>query len=195
MKKIVLTLLLLISFPLVASHIVGGEFELVHITGNSYRLNLIIYFDQINGAAGAKDASATVTIYRKRDRAFMASVVLPRVNEANVPYTQPTCSNGEIITSKLTYTTTLTLSASQFNDPQGYFVVWERCCRNYSITNIYSQIPSAGNISAGQTFYLEFPPVVKNGEPFINSSPRLFPPLNDFACPFRPYYVDFAGIE
>lgn len=195
MKKIILTLLLLISFPLVASHIVGGEFELVHITGNIYRLNLIIYFDQINGAAGAKDASATVTIYRKRDRAFMASVVLPRINEANVPYTQPICSNGEIITSKLTYTSTLTLSSAQFNDPQGYFVVWERCCRNYSITNIYSQVPSAGNISAGQTFYLGFPPVVKNGEPFVNSSPRLFPPLNDFACPFRPYYVDFAGID
>ncbi len=141
MKKIFLTLLLLISFPLVASHIVGGEFELVHITGNTYRLNLIIYFDQINGAPGAKDQSATVTIYRKRDNAFMATLVLPINNESNVPYTQPECSNGEIITSKLTYTSLITLSPNQYNDPEGYFVVWERCCRNYTITNIYSQIP------------------------------------------------------
>lgn len=195
MKKVFLTLLLLVSFPLIASHIVGGEFELVHISGSNYRLNLIIYFDQIYGSPGAKDPNATVTIYRKRDKLRMASVLLGLNNESNVPYTQPECSKGEIITSKLTYTSVITLSPEEYNDPQGYFVVWERCCRNYTITNIYSQIPSDGSISAGQTFYLEFPPVVKKGAPFINSSPRLFPPLNDFACPFRPYYVDFAGVD
>lgn len=195
MKRFFLTLLLLISFPLIASHIVGGEFELIHISGNTYRLNLIIYFDQINGAAGAKDPSATVTIYRKKDNAFMGTVLLSLSSESNVPYTQPECSNGEIVTSKLLYTSTLTLAPEKFNDPEGYFVVWERCCRNYTITNIYSQQPQGNNIAAGQTFYLEFPPVVKDGQPFINSSPRLFPPLNDFACPFRPYYVDFAGID
>lgn len=195
MKRLFLTFLLLISFPLIASHIVGGEFELIHISGNTYRLNLIIYFDQINGAAGAKDPSARVTIYRKRDNAFMGTVLLSLSNETNVPYTQPECSNGEIVTSKLLYTSTLTLAPDKFNDPEGYFVVWERCCRNYSITNIYSQQPQGNNIAAGQTFYLEFPPVVKNGQPFVNSSPRLFPPLNDFACPFRPYYVDFAGVD
>lgn len=195
MRKILLTLLLLIVFPVFASHIVGGEFELIHISGNQYRLNLIIYFDQLNGAPGAKDPSATVSIFRKRDKTFINSVTLSRVDETNVPYTQPECSNGEIVTSKLLYTSVITLSPNLFNDPEGYYVVWERCCRNYSISNIYSQIPGGANVSAGQTFYLEFPPVVKNGEPFRNSSPRLFPPLNDFACPYRPYYVDFAGID
>jgi len=195
MKKTFLTLLLLISFPLVASHIVGGEFELVHLSGYSYRLNLIIYFDKINGAPTAKDTNITATIYRKKDKALMGSVLLQLSNESNVPYTQPECSSGEIVTSKLLYTSTLTLSPENYSDPAGYYVVWERCCRNYTISNIYSQIPSGSNISAGQTFYLEFPPVVKSGKPFVNSSPRLFPPLNDFACPNRPYYVDFAGID
>ncbi|HRG10253.1 MAG TPA: gliding motility-associated C-terminal domain-containing protein [Cyclobacteriaceae bacterium] len=195
MRKILLTLLLLIAFPVFASHIVGGEFELIHISGNKYRLNLIIYFDQINGALGAKDLGANVSIFRKRDKMLMSTVTLLLQNESNVPYTQPECSNGEIVTTKLLYTSELTLSAAQFNDPEGYFVVWQRCCRNYSISNIYSEMPGGTNTSAGQTFYMEFPPVVKNGEPFINSSPRLFPPLNDFACPFRPYYVDFAGID
>ncbi len=87
------------------------------------------------------------------------------------------------------------LSDSRFNDPQGYYIVWERCCRNYAITNIYSENPDVSSRAAGQTFYLEFPPVVKNGQPFYNSSPRLFPPLNDYACPRKPYYVDFAGID
>jgi len=202
MKKTILTLVLLISFPLMASHIVGGEFELIHLSGNSYRLNLILYFDKINGAPGAKDQSVSVTIYRKSDNAYMATAVLPLIDESNVPYTQPECSNGEIITSKLLYSSTLTLSPDRYNDPKGYFVVWERCCRNYNIDNILSLVPpppptilTDPSKYAGQTFYLEFPPVVKRSGPFINSSPRLFPPLNDYACPNRPYYVDFSGTD
>lgn len=195
MKRYLLTLLLLIVFPVMGSHIVGGEFELVHISGNTYRLNLIIYFDQLNGNPGAKDPSVTVTIFRKSDSRRMGAVILPLTSESNVTYTQPSCSKGELVTRRLVYSSTVVLSNADYSDPQGYFVVWERCCRNYTINNIFSQIPQGNNISAGQTFYLEFPPVVKDGKPFINSSPRLFPPLNDFACPFRPYYVDFAGID
>jgi hypothetical protein len=199
MKKLLFTLFLLIVFPLMASHIVGGEFELLHISGNLYQLNLILYFDKLNGSVGAKDANVTATIYRKRDNQFMSNVFLPLVSETQVGYTQPACSHGEIVTSKLTYTSTVTLPNNVYNDPQGYYVVWQRCCRNYRITNIYSNPPNAGDPTdpnaAGQTFYLEFPPVVKNGVALYNSSPRLFPPLNDYACPNRPYYVNFAGVD
>jgi len=195
MKKLLFTLLLLIAFPVVASHIVGGEFELIHLSGNIYRLNLIIYFDKINGLAGAKDPNANVQIYRKSDNNLMTNVTLELVDEVNVPYTQPECSNGQIVTSKINYTATIELSAASYSDPMGYYVVWQRCCRNYSISNIFSENPANSGIAAGQTFYLEFPAVVKDNKPFYNSSPRLFPPLNDYGCPFKPYYVDFAGID
>ncbi len=197
MRRFIIGLLCLCGIEAGASHIVGGEFELLHISGTTYRLNLIIYFDKINGAPGAKDPSATVSIFRKSTDTFISSVVLLLDNESNVAYTQPECSNGEIVTDKLIYTTTITLDPILFNEEEGYYVAWERCCRNYSITNIFSEDPGpqTGGIAAGQTFLLEFPPVVKNGQPFINSSPRLFPPLNDYACPGRPYYVDFAGID
>ncbi len=180
-----------------ASHIVGGEFELLHVSESTYRLNLIIYFDVLYGNPGAKDQVVTASIFRKSDHTFVSSVVLPLLSENNVSYTQPECSNGEIVTNKIVYTTTLILSPSIFNEEEGYYVVWERCCRNYSITNIFSEDPGpqSGGLSAGQTFLLEFPPVVRKGQPFINSSPRLFPPLNDYACPAKPYYVDFAGID
>ncbi|MFN7260091.1 MAG: gliding motility-associated C-terminal domain-containing protein, partial [Cyclobacteriaceae bacterium] len=195
MKKILLTFLLLIAFPVMASHIVGGEFELIHLTGNSYRLNLILYFDVLNGNPGAQDPFADVRIFRKRDNFIMANQIrLTFDREERVSYTQPACSKGEIVTKKLYYTTTITLPPEQYNDPQGYYVAWERCCRNYSITNIFSNAPPSSQF-AGQTFYLEFPPVVKDGVPFINNSPRLFPPLNDYGCINKPYYVDFAGTD
>lgn len=195
MKRGLLVVLCILALPVMASHIVGGEFEIVHLNGNSYRINLILYFDQLNGNPGARDNNITAAIFRKRDDVFMQNVSFSNPTETRVDYTQPECSNGEIVTSKLVYSTTIVLSDSRYNDPDGYYIIWERCCRNYTITNIYSDNPEVSNRAAGQTFYLAFPPVVKNGQPFINSSPRLFPPLNDYACPRKPYYVDFAGVD
>lgn len=182
-----------------ASHIVGGEFELLHVVDYQYRINLILYFDLINGQPGAKDESATIRIFRKRDNAFVMDVFVPLSTEELVSYTQPECSHGEVRTNKLTYTTLVTLSPSVFYDAEGYYMMWGRCCRNYNITNIISEPPAPGSLNdpnaTGQTFYLEFPPVVRDSEPFVNSSPHLFPPLNDYACPHHPYYAEFAGID
>lgn len=195
MIKRLLFLLILISTPAWASHIVGGEFELLHVEGNTYQLNLNLYFDVINGNIGARDPFADVRIFRKSDNVAMMDIRIPFVSQSRVEYFQPDCSSGEIITDKLIYTTTISLSADIFNDPDGYYIAWERCCRNYQITNVISTDPRLGGQFAGQTFYLEFPPVVKDGKEFINSSPQLFPPLNDYACPNRPYWVDFAGYD
>jgi hypothetical protein len=194
----------LLAFPVMASHIVGGEFELVYVSGSSYRVNLILYFDKKNGQAGAKDQNITASIFRKRDNAHMMYVYLSKPTETLVEYTQPECIISELLTSKLVYTTLIDLPASDFDDPLGYYIVWERCCRNYNevdnhdvLINIISEVPAGNNDpnAAGQTFILEFPPVVKNGKPFINSSPQLFPPLSDYGCSGQPYYTDFAGTD
>ena len=195
MKRFVLVLCFLWAIPAVASHIVGGEFEVIHLSGYQYRINLILYFDELNGSDGARDPNVEARIFRKRDNHPMMDVFLPFFSQTPVSYTQPACSEGEIVTSKIIYTAVVMLTPEYFSDPEGYYISWERCCRNYSITNVYSSDPTRGGMYAGQTFYLEFPPVTKNGQPFVNSSPRLFPPLNDYACPRRPYYVDFAGTD
>jgi gliding motility-associated-like protein len=43
--------------------------------------------------------------------------------------------------------------------------------------------------------YLEFPPLVRNGGRFINSSPAIFPPLSDYACVNQPFFFDFSGTD
>lgn len=184
-------LLFALTSPSFATHIVGGEFELVHLNDDYYRLNLIIYFDEINGDPGANDFSATPYIYRKSDDAFIESLYLPRVSEVDVPYTNPVCTYGGLKTSRILYSNTVQLPAERYNDPEGYYVVWERCCRNSTISNLIPPIDD----TIGQTFYLEFPAVVNEGQPFINSSPVLFPPLSDYACLGVDYYVDFAGTD
>lgn len=204
MKKIILIVFCLLAFPVVASHIVGGEFELVHLGNYRFRLSLIYYFDLNNNTftrpPEVEEPTITVAIFRKSDNVFMRFVTLANPIKTRVSYTQPECSSGEIRTDKLVYSAELTLPASQYNSPDGYYVIWERCCRNYVVSNIVSDEPPNVNSpnfqnAAGQTFYLHFPPVVKNNTAFINSSPRLFPPLNDYACPYKPYYADFGGTD
>ncbi len=197
MRRIILILIVLLACKLnaFASHIVGGEFELLHIQDFSYKLNMVLYFDQLNGAAGAREPSIVVYIYRKSDNVQMDQYTLTLDTEDLVPYSNVDCDNGELVTSRIFYSRNITLSPDQYNDPQGYYIAWERCCRNYSITNIESADPLTNGISAGQTFYLEFPPVVKDGVPFVNSTPRLFPPLRDYGCIGKFYYTDFGGID
>lgn len=197
MKKLFLGLALLMM-PLLgkASHIVGGEFELIHLNGFQYRLNLVLYFDQLNGNPGALDNVVDANIFRMSDNVRLQTIRMPLDSNSLVNYTQPECSNGELVTRRLFYTVLLTLDPGIYNHPLGYYVSWERCCRNYTINNIFSLDPANNPTGwAGQTFYLEFPPVVKDGQPFVDSTPRLFPPLNDYACPYRPYYTDFGGVD
>jgi hypothetical protein len=202
MKKILFLLLYLFSSAAMASHIVGGEFELLYLKKNIYRLNLIYYFDehsdQFDEPPQVSEPTILIAIFSKRTNQLVQKVSLKYLTTEDVSYFQPECSTGQILTDKLIYSEVITLSDQQFSDPEGYYVVWERCCRNYTITNIFSDPPgnNANNPkSAGQTFYLEFPAVTKNGQPFINSSPRLFPPLNDYACTFQPYFANFAGTD
>ncbi len=178
-----------------ASHIVGGEFEIIHLQDFTYQINLILYFDVNNGSPGAFDNEIVASVFRKSDDRKVRDYFLPFRTTSRVDYFQPECSTGEVVTDKIIYNDVVVLSPEIYNDPEGYYIVWQRCCRNYTITNIYSDNPNIGT-HAGQTFYLEFPPVVdENDEPFVNSSPQLFPPLNDYACPNRPYWVDFAGVD
>ena len=178
---------LLLAAPARATHIVGGEMELVHNTGDSYTLLLNLYFDAANGNASALDADLTASIFDKSTNGRMVNVVLPLTSNTFVNYTNPACAKPTLSTRKRVYSKQINLPAGIYNSPQGYYVAVERCCRNDSISNILDP----GN--AAQAFYLEFPAVVRNGRPFYDSTPRIFPPLADYACRGELFYYDFGG--
>ena len=191
MKRAVLTsaIILIMSCISFATHIVGGEFEILHIEGDRYLFRQIQYFDVVNGNPQAKDFEINASIFRKRDNIFIRSIQLPLIAESYVPYTNPVCTYDRLVTNKLVYQAEINLDPAMFSDPDGYYMVWERCCRNNIITNIVRPDET------GQTFYIEFPAIRRNGEEFRNSSPQLFPPLSDYACVNRFYYVDFRGTD
>ncbi|GAB3873634.1 hypothetical protein GCM10028824_25550 [Hymenobacter segetis] len=184
-----LGLLLLLLLPLAASatHIVGGELDLQYKSGSTYTLSLNLYFDAINGDPLALDQSLVASIFVKATNQRVVNVTLPLTSNTFVQYTNPACAVGSLSTRKLVYTKDIILDAATYANAGGYYVAVERCCRNITISNI---VNPAG---AAQTFYLEFPAVVRNGAAFIDSTPRIFPPLGDYACRGELFYYDFGG--
>ena len=178
---------LMLAGPVRATHIVGGEMELVHNSGNSYTLLLNLYFDAVNGNAGALDTDLTASIFDKSNNRRMMDVVLPLTSNTFVNYTNPACAKPTLSTRKLVYSKVIALPTAAYASAMGYYVAVERCCRNNSINNIVRPADAA------QTFYLEFPAVVRQGVPFVDSTPRIFPPLADYACRNELFYYDFGG--
>ena len=189
MPSLLVAWLVLLANPARATHIVGGELELEHVSGIAYVLRMNLYFDAVNGQPGALDQELTASIFDKSTNLRILNVVLPLTGNTFVNYTNPICAVPTLSTRKLVYSQTIQLPASTYNSPGGYYAVVERCCRNVTISNI--QVPSA----AAQTFYLEFPAVVRGGQPFYDSTPRIFPPLADYACRNELFYYDFSGTD
>lgn len=178
---------LLAAGPAAATHIVGGELDLQYLQNSDYRLSLNLYFDAINGSPGALDNDLTASIFEKGSNRWIRDIVLPLTSNTFVNYSNPACTQPTLSTRKLLYSQQLMLPADTYANPAGYYVAVERCCRNVTIANIVRPQDAA------QTFYLEFPAVVRQGQPFRDSTPRIFPPLGDYACRNELFYYDFGG--
>ncbi len=180
-------ILLLSTHSAEASHIVGGELDLQHQAGSTYRITLNLYFDDIGGSPLILDQDLNVSIFAQGSHQRMQDLTLPLISNTFVAYTNPACAAPTLRTRHLVYSRLLELPAATYANSTGYYAAVERCCRNNDISNI--ERPAF----AGQTFYLEFPPVVRNGQPLLNSTPRIFPPLSDYACINELFYYDFGG--
>ncbi|HLL93788.1 MAG TPA: gliding motility-associated C-terminal domain-containing protein [Spirosoma sp.] len=181
--------LLMVSGIAHATHIVGGELELQKLpAGGSFthRVNMNLYFDDIYGSPGAEDQTVVVYIFRKRDNALVGNVELPRIGTQFVDYTSPACTRSDLRTRLIRYGINVTFPQT-YNDAGGYYMSWERCCRNAAINNIND--PGG----AGSTFYLEFPAPFMGTTPFTNSSPVFSIAQGDYICINRPFTFDFSA--
>ena len=189
-KKLFLSVLFVLQILSTrASHIVGGEIEMLYLRTGAYRFNINLYFDATNGRPQAEDQSITIYIFRKSDNILMGQFRSPQVAKNFISYTNPNCSNTTLglRTYLIQYSTDVLLNTGSFNDPQGYYVVWERCCRNSVISNLFS--PG----TTGSIFYLEIPPIVVDNQLTINSSPSFAPLKSDYICVNKPFVFDFSG--
>jgi gliding motility-associated-like protein len=148
---------------------VGGGFSLQWLGFDSYKLTLKLLRDCAGGGAPF-DESIEVGVFSKRTNARVAVFSMDfQGNPAKLNFASDGCAGGvENCTEVGVYTKDITLSSLIYNDIEGYYFSWERCCRNEIITNII--MPGA----AAMAFYMEIPcpAFVPNSTPYFTSNPN-----------------------
>jgi gliding motility-associated-like protein len=171
-----------------ARHIYGGDFNMTALGSNRYSLVLNLYFDEEQAMFDTYEMQIPVGVYRKSDNQRIAIFTLPRRSITSIVYDNKACAElRNLKTSEVKYSLDVTLAAATYTDPNGYYMVWERCCRNHAVTNI--QNPGG----TGMAFTLEFPAIVQGGQPFRNSSPDFSVPNGDYICINKPFQFDMSA--
>lgn len=175
--------LLLLPLNMAATHIVGGEIYYDYQGGNNYQITLKVYRDCINGQASF-DNPARVCIYDVTG-AIVDTLDMPFTGSAVVP---PTINNtcfatpSGICVDYTIYTATVNLPLKA----GGYYLVYQRCCRNNTIFNINQP----GNTGSSYQEHIPGPEEVA-----INSSPRfnVYPPI--YVCSFTDINLDHPAVD
>jgi gliding motility-associated-like protein len=192
LKKCLAIFLLLLSARTFATHIVGGELIYDFLGKNNggddvYRLTLKIYRDCGPGTAqfeGISNSPAEITVWD-------ASAQMVGIYDIGIPVVRkvpPSINNNciktpnDICVEEGTYTYIISLPAG----PGGYYIAYQRCCRNASINNLVNPV------TQGATYYTKIP---GTNEAVSNNSPRfnLFPPI--FLCVNKSFVFDHSATD
>lgn len=178
MKKFCLSIILLaLCIPAFATHIVGGDITVKHLTGNNFEVKLLFYRDCSAGTADF-DNTITLGVYDKVTNAqsFQFSMTL---QSRQVLALGDSCFTPTgICVEEGVYVETVSIP----NNPNGYYISWQRCCRNGIIQNIVDP----GN--AGIAFYAGIPdPSLGDSSPVFGSYP------NAYMCNSQPNIQDFSA--
>ncbi|MEO5571540.1 MAG: gliding motility-associated C-terminal domain-containing protein [Bacteroidia bacterium] len=164
-----------------ASHIVGGDFTYRWIGGNNFELKLKIYRDCYNSQTPF-DNTITIGIFDKVTNVSSGTLVMTKQDSSIVTLsgTAACALPADICVLEGTYLDTISLP----NNPHGYYIVWERCCRNISVVNINNAFDT------GMVFYMEMPDPA-----FHNSSPAFVNDPLPFICEGQPLSYSFAAAD
>jgi gliding motility-associated-like protein len=178
--------LVLVALDTQADHIIGGDMTLTYSgTPGQYALGLNMFVD-LSGRASNRpvggDFDPRCYIYRKRDNQLVLTTTLPFKNvQVLFNPNNPCASQVKLQLAVWEYSGTINMPATQFNDPQGYYAIYQRCCRNGNLSNILN--PGA----TGTTFRLDFSlPAVPNSTPVFQLPEARYVCTNDpFVLPLK----------
>ncbi len=166
-----------------ATHIIGGFINVSFTGGSQYEVVLRLYRD-CNPGNAPFDQTAPIGIFDSSGN-LVTTVTLNRISITSIPATSPNpclVPPSNICVEEGLFSGTVTLNSS----PGGYWLVYQRCCRNASILNIINPT------SVGATYYAQIPdPGAYPG----NSSPNFlsFPPV--VICNYEPINYNHSAVD
>jgi gliding motility-associated-like protein len=190
LKKFILSWVIVVGLMMQvqAKHIFGGDFTMTYQSNTQYQISLNLYIDEIGSMIEVYEKTISVYIFRKNDHRLMSTVSLQQIGLTPIVYDNAACAElRQLKTTEMRYTNIVTLNPDTYNHPEGYYIIWDRCCRNAANTNIIN--PGA----TGMVFKMEFPPLRVNGALFRNSSPDFTLPNGDYICINKPFKFDMSA--
>jgi gliding motility-associated-like protein len=160
-----------------------------NLGGGNYRITLKVYRDCINGLApfdgdGNNAATAYITVYTGSDSLIgVYDIGAPVITQVPPAFNNPcVLAPNTVCIQQGVYTKTLNLPPKA----GGYYVVYQRCCRNGTILNIVT--PGL----VGSTYFATIPGPELNG---VNSSPRFknLPPI--YVCNSLNFSFDHSATD
>ena len=161
--RFLLLLLLLFTARAEAFHIAGGDLSTRWLGGNAFELRLTLFRDCSNPNAANFDPTIIIGLYSLNGNILTDSFHV----DLTAIYPLQLAGNGcvpppAVCMEQGQYIRTVQLPPNA----DGYYLVWERCCRNNTITNLSQPGQTA------MTFYHELPnPAIGNSSPIFNSAP------------------------
>ena len=182
--------LTLAPLSLFGRHIIGGEITYKYLsttgTSNRYEITMKIYRDCLGGGAGF-DNPAIVAIYKgsMTNNSFVTKLLFGNPTTKPLVAVPPPCVSSlpNVCVEEAVYTKIIDLPIL---DDQSYFIVYQRCCRNQTISNIISP----GDIGATYTIEL-----TADAQKLQNSSLTFnnFPPI--IICNNIPFEFDHSATD
>lgn len=188
---ILLLFLTLLSFSSYASHIVGGSISYKCDDSNGikeYEITLRVYRDCEFGASNAQfDSPASIGIFAGANQStntLITDLRLFPIGDDTIEAVIDDCLfvPDDVCVHTTTYRGTVTLQPSQV----GYQIVYQRCCRNHTISNIIDPDMTGASYTIGLT---------DQAMDECNNSPTFnqYPPI--FICVGRPIDFDHSATD
>jgi gliding motility-associated-like protein len=201
MKNIIKLSMLLLAIMIVpksalATHVVGGNFEVCQIGPNDFSVTLRVYRDCNPGNSPSISPSG-IEVRDNVTNALITSLNFTgsQVGTSTIINLGDSCySPTGICVEERIFNQTVNLA----DNPNGYYIAWDICCRNGLISN--ADVGTSGSPSEGATFYVQIPdPALPNGNcsPYFGGYPTdgYFCLSNDINNPyvFDPAVIDNDG--
>jgi len=194
--RLVLCVLMALGLEAQATHLVGGELYYTHLGGSNYLVTLKVYRDcgPANTLGTGFDDQVYIGMWDGTGQIEdndVLTIPLTQSNVSNVPVALGNpCGTPppDLCIEQAIYSTTVSLPATGY----GWDLVWQRCCRNPSISNLQN---FGGTENPGATFVAHVPGTSVSSDATQNSSPvfQELPPVA--VCANFDFVWDHSAID
>jgi len=179
MKKILVLLALsMLPYAAFSSHIIGGDISVKSLGNNKFQVTLHFFRDC--NSSTPFDVPLPLGIFDKKTDSLYLTDSMKLISHTKLILGDSCYSPPNLCVEEGLFIDTISLPAN----PNGYYLSWERCCRNGIIMNIN------GPSNTGMVFYAEFP------DPSIHDSSPVFGPYpRGYMCANQPNILNFAATD